>query len=117
MMNSTLLEVEGCVFLKALFEADHSGRQSFPDDTGYECFVNHIHMDDFVDDNLVSAGIVFLNEISIRLNRQLPNRQFTGIISADNEGCVVRFHSIRPGEQWVGDDLEAYEEAVCVFSL
>ena len=112
-----MVDVEGCVCLKSLLGRAHVSRADFPDATGYECFVNHIHLDEYVSTNMIAVGIALLNEISGTLRRGFADRSFQGIIAADESSCALRFHTVRLGEQWLADDLDAYEECICVIDL
>jgi hypothetical protein len=115
---SGAVDIEGCVFLRSLFRKAHVSRSNFPDATGYECFVNHLHMEDVVDTDMIAVGITFLEEISEGLLRDFGDRRFQGIITIDGVTCAVRFHTVRPGEQWLSDNLDEYkEEGVCVLDL
>ena len=115
--ESGTVDVDGCVFVKSLFEKAHAGRDDFPDATGYECFVNHVHVDDFVDTGMIPVAISFLDELSRGLRRDYPGRRFRGIVTEDGSSCTVRFHVVRLGEDLLSDNLDEYEEGVCVLDL
>jgi hypothetical protein len=113
LVQSALLEEHGCWFLEPLRNgAMSSSLSQFPDRTGFECFVNHVHIGDFVDGEL-DASILHLQGLLLaeQLERKLkPVGAFRIIVSCDETDCAVRFHKLRPGEQWVLDDLETYRE-------
>ena len=93
-------------------------RAMFPDATGYECLLNKLHIEDYLDtveeqppvESQLAHGLRFIQ----LLQQQLPREeQFTLVLSCDDERCVMRFHKTRPGEKWLAEDLEAYpEEAI-----
>jgi hypothetical protein len=87
----------------------------FPDATGYECLLNKFHIEDYLNsgeeqvpvESQLSYGFRFIQ----LLQQQLPREErFTLILSCDDERCVLRFHKTRPGEQWLAENLEAYQE-------
>ena len=108
--------VDDCV----VFSGQPDNRSDFPDRTGYECFANHIHVDDLVlecsPETLVEQAIALAEFLNHRLRTVAPNSTFRFIISMhDDGGCTLRFHTVRSGEDWVSDNLEQYtEEAVAV---
>lgn len=108
------IEVNGCVFLKSLkaLNLNISG-SNFPDKTGFECFVNSIHVDDYVASDYLSHALLFV-EACFDLWRSFKGEggELVAIISSDEIGAVVKLHFLRRGESWLGDDLEKYEDAV-----
>lgn len=94
---------------------------NFPDLTGYECFVNHVHIEDYHGDAelgsnaLLKQGIALANKIVEELSSVFPDKLFKVIVAANESGCSVRFHLIRCGENWLSDDLDKYsQEAILV---
>ena len=86
---------------------------------GFEAFINHVHLDDELELPaadpmvLVQAGR-YATELADRLERAYPGEVFVLIIGL-GDSCTVRFHKLRPGESWIADDLEGYEnEAMMV---
>jgi hypothetical protein len=99
------------IFLRNLFERCPTvSRADFPDWTGYECFVNSIHVDDFTCYQMVETGISFLDAVAKMYKNEYPQYKFNGILGADDNGVVVRFHTRRPNEGWLADNLEKYQE-------
>jgi hypothetical protein len=95
---------------------------SFPDAVGYECFINHFHINDQLDDGEENApaeeqlayGLRFILDIQKRLPRE---PRFTLILSCNEDDCSVRAHTHREGQRWIADDLEAYrDDAVLVIN-
>jgi hypothetical protein len=116
-LASGVIEIGPCVFLKALAEGAHASADDFPDVTGYECFVNHVHIEDYARTNMTAIGVTLLCEISLVLRQRFPERSFRGIIADDENSCTVRFHTVRLGEQWLLDDLDEYEGGVGITDL
>ena len=55
-----LVEVGNLIFLKKLYQNDtNATADDFIDSTGYECFVNSLHVDDYVHDNYLQQAIIF----------------------------------------------------------
>lgn len=42
--RNAFMRFRGCVFLKQGFKLSRVSQKHFPDKTGYECFVNHVHL-------------------------------------------------------------------------
>jgi hypothetical protein len=94
---------------------------NFPDLTGYECFVNHVHIEDYLGDAelgsnaLLEQGFAFANKIVEELSSLYHGKPFKVIVATNESGCSVRFHLIRNGENWLSDDLDKYgQEAILV---
>lgn len=108
--------IDDCV----VFSGQRDNRSDFPDRTGYECFANHIHVDDLVlecsPETLVEQAVALAASLNHRLRTVAPTSMFRFIISVhDGGGCTLRFHTVRSGEDWVHDNLDQYtEEAVAV---
>lgn len=90
----------------------------FPDRTGYECFVNHVHLPF---DGTRAAMLQLMGRIEgLRksLRAYAPDRNFQITLSIANGEGTIRFHERRPGEAWLADDLEGYtQEAVAAIDV
>lgn len=116
-----LTDLGGAILFTAMRNTAERGTpDNFPDLTGYECFVNHIHVEDQVDGSLseqalLRKGIAFALAIESRLRSEFPGKPFNVIVAANVSGCGARFHTVRPGEEWLASDLEGYaDEAILV---
>ncbi|RJG12039.1 hypothetical protein D3879_01550 [Pseudomonas cavernicola] len=106
---------DGCTFLASLAKGDTNVSASdFPDKTGYECFVNSVHIDDYVECDYVVYACLFVEEFFNAWRSSNSSEIARAIISSDELGALVKFHVARGGESWVGEDLEKYEEAILV---
>ena len=106
---------DGCVFLAALKARGGNSRlDSFPDRTGYECFINSIHIDDYVASDFVLQACLFVEALfeSWRGVEVTGCRKLQAIISCDEFEAVIKFCLVRDGESWLSDDLEKYEEGI-----
>ena len=83
-LSQGFTEQEDCVFLTAMLSGCRTVSQnSFPDKTGYECFVNHIHIEDLVDTRpmprygplavprAVQVAVNFLARVSVLLGKSI----------------------------------------------
>jgi hypothetical protein len=104
-----------CSFLRGLWK--HRGNaipSMFPDETGYECFINHIHIDTHSAEPLTLA-MVFADKLGKAWVSSGSRSSLRVIVSCNDTGCVVRCHLARPSQSWLDENLEAYEhEAVWV---
>ncbi|HOZ68408.1 MAG TPA: hypothetical protein PK328_03560 [Chitinophagaceae bacterium] len=118
-LSQWFVEVEGSYFFKILYEKQkgHLDKSNFIDKTGFECFVNSFHVDDytskeFLEQSLLFAQLVF--EKWLITNKELILKC---IISETNTGVNIRFHIQRTNENWILDnDLENFEEGVFIMT-
>jgi hypothetical protein len=109
---------DGCYLLRGLIPTHTNvGRWDFPDRTGYECTMNHIHIDDHVDSDFLAFGISFVEEVFETWRTQGYEPELMAIFAVDESGLesglMIAFHAKRPNEQWLDENLENYrEEAV-----
>ena len=104
-----------CFCLDALTKGKTNVTYSdFPDKTGYECFINSIHIDDFIDSNYLAYACLFVEDCFDMWRRSGFQEKLQAIISSDEFGSLVKLHIVRKGEAWVSDELEQYEESILV---
>ena len=107
LLNAGFAEDEQCVFLSALRKATPVKRLDFPARTGYECFVNHIHIENYLENGglppleLLGRGIALARELKARLSQLHGGKHFRIIVAFDGLSCTVRFHTVRPDEEWI----------------
>lgn len=122
LLASPLVEEEGCVFVEQLRTRVPTVKLAdFKDRTACECYVNHIHVEDYSENGgflplpMLGHGMAVAQELRGRLTKDKPGKHFHVIVSFDGEHCDVRFHSVRLDETFIGPDLEEYpQEAVAV---
>ncbi|MGA3370749.1 MAG: hypothetical protein ABSC48_03200 [Terracidiphilus sp.] len=108
--NLALIEVGDSVFLKTEFaHSKHVSLKNFDDWTGYECFVNHIHMPCRRAKRPLLSALGYIANLKRALEMFRPNKNFTIIASFSCGECTVRFHQRRQNETWLADDLEGYK--------
>lgn len=118
LLGEGFVQENGCVFLAELRSASSASTlNDFPDRTGFECFVNHVHMSDYLRVRLTTGrrevlaeAFAYASALMNVLQYSFESLRFTIILSYDGNDAVVRFHKTRPGEAWVDDDLESYQE-------
>jgi hypothetical protein len=110
----------GCILYAALKERarPRATRKGLMDKTGIECFVNHVHVDDYIKGDpfrQLQQGMAFARKLSERLERSYPRTRFQVIVAQNKYGVTVRFHKRRRDEKWLNDSLESYkDDAICV---
>jgi len=113
----------GCVLLKKnLGRCKGVEIESFPDLTGYECYINKINVDDF----LASSDPKDLLRTSLFVTRLLDSELaklgvkiqiILGLQVDDVSTSSVRFHRVRDNESWLNANLENYDEWVFVAEI
>lgn len=117
-------DVQGCIFFRELFHHDALTALAMHHDmTGYECAVNAIHLEDYLEKGmareapaLAATAMKCIDWLAERL-RKFAVGPFKIIVSIDRRSCTLRFHKVRDGESWLADDIEGYEEAVAVSDI
>jgi hypothetical protein len=104
-----------CHFLAVLLEKSRSvARENFDDCTGYECFVNSVHVEDFDAKAPILQAILFIDAVFDAWGARMSGLNLVGIVSADEFSVVVKFHVDRTGESWVSDNVEGYEDPILI---
>lgn len=122
LLSHGFTQLDGAIVFSTMRDtADRVKPENFPDLTGFECFVNHIHVEDQLEapladpSALLKQGIKFALATESELRSTFPGKPFKVIVAATERGCGVRFHSVRQGEEWLANDLNGYsEEAILV---
>ena len=117
-LSSPLIQQEECTFLAVLASSAQSVRRTdFLDDTGYECFVNQIHLSDFLPlssqptlEIILKEGIALGKALFAKLSEELPWIRFRLIFSVEEEEGTLRFHTMREQESWLANDVEEYQQ-------
>ena len=88
---------------------DHN---TFFDQTGYECFFNKIHVEDFINNNesdLFFWGMKLISTLIETLQKKFPAVKFRIILSfVVEDSCTVRFHKIRENQSWLDTNIDNY---------
>ena len=98
-----------------------SVQEELGDETGYECFVNDLHLEDVLGPSTECSQLEQALAFGRELARIWVNAGKDGsllFIIAGNEGEInIRFHRVRVGQAWLADDLETYREPVAAIEL
>jgi hypothetical protein len=123
-----LMEVDGCIV-----PASSPNVVRLEDETGTECYWSKFHLEDLMPEEVgphemarMAVDYVWLLRASLAATN-IPGR-FRLIVSVELSGlqpraktiCTVRFHRVRPGQEWLADDLEGYKDeaiAACDFCI
>ncbi|HEJ7920325.1 hypothetical protein [Serratia marcescens] len=111
------VELHGCFFSKKLLAYCNSVTpDAFEDEIAFECFVNSIHIEDYVSEKYFQYSIVFCNSIIKKWNENYVDC-LNVIISLDDETLLptVKYHLKRKGVSWLDEDnLDSSIQAVLV---
>ncbi|EKS9888254.1 hypothetical protein BTK96_005280 [Burkholderia pyrrocinia] len=101
-----------CYLLRALLGSTNVTRGNFPDRTGYECFVNSLHVEDYDSELPLAQAVLLVRDVFAIWNTMQRMPQLTAVVSADEFSVVTKFHVRRPGEQWLSDNIDGYDDPV-----
>jgi hypothetical protein len=120
-------EVDGCVVPKdfeggPIWSVDRPCVYNRDDETGFECSLSKLHVEDFASNDLplpelTRLGIAYALRLRDALLRSSLSGHFRIIIAAqlpdpdinvNGSICTIRFHRIRTGQVWADDDLDNY---------
>lgn len=118
-------EANGCVFIADQYALGHSNQEAFEDETTFEAFVNHVHLNgDELDENLQPLDILTLaltmgEKWQSKLQKDFPNEKFLIILGFDEGEAILRFHKVRQSQSaWINiEGIEKYEEAILVLEV
>ena len=107
------IEHDECFFLASTIEKKTNISSSdFPDKTGYECFINSIHIDDHIQSDYLINACLLAETILKKLSMLEKNQLLRIIISSNEFGATLKVHLLRTGESWLASNLEEYDEAI-----
>lgn len=117
LVEAPLVRNAGALVLEPLV-AKSAGPEAFPDRTGYEAFINKIHVDDFLDDSggeepervgeLIRQGSKAAVDLAARLAKEGRYRVLLSLDAA-LPTMTLRFFERRDGEPWGAEDPDAYQ--------
>jgi hypothetical protein len=91
---------------------EHRGNASIAncyDETGLECTVNLLHLDDLFPSKFWVSAI---NAIGNLLERDSLSYRLRLIATIDDMTCTTRFHLLRSGQVWLASELDSYPTPV-----
>jgi hypothetical protein len=106
-LEAGFVEEKGCVLFASKARGSTFARAT-EDETGFECFINHLHIEDLAE----------ALEFARLLHKALADA-FTGsfavIVAYDGREATVRFHRLRANQTWLSENLEGYlDEGIAV---
>lgn len=114
-VSDGFVEVQGCFVLRHFFETNkHVMVSDFVDKIAFECFLNHIHIDDYAEENLLWAGLKFTDALVTTWRNADYNATLNVIVAIDEMNVTVRCHVDRPPLSWLSPNLEGYDEGILV---
>ncbi|PTM57638.1 hypothetical protein [Desmospora activa] len=114
------IEVDGYIFLAQEYKkAGKLDYERFFDEIEVESFVNHIHLQDYLDDDHLSVyeklfiGMRLLEIWPCKIKMEYPLSHFVFILTCDYEEVILRFYKKRNGPSWLNEDrLDDYSEGI-----
>lgn len=104
---------DGCYLISSLLNlAKSAERDNFHDCTGYECFVNSVHVEDYTSNAPLPQALQFVDQVFICWRATNKDSELAAIISVDEYSVVVKFHVSREGEHWLSENTDGYEDPV-----
>ncbi len=123
-LTDGIVKLEDCIFFRAFvpenFDIDLAIQSSY-DRTELECLINHIHVDDYLDQppkslyTLLEQGIRFASNLQVLLAKTCQAIIILAFTLDPIVDCNIRFHKKRPEEKWLADEIERYDEALLIF--
>ncbi|HEY2511927.1 MAG TPA: hypothetical protein VGI39_13755 [Polyangiaceae bacterium] len=114
LVEAPLVRKAGSLLLEPLV-ANAMGPEALQDRTGYEAFINKVHVEDFIDTGggeqlgtLIRQGAKAAVELSRRLESE---GRFRVLLSLDPDlpTMTMRFFGRRDGEAWGAEDPDAFQ--------
>jgi hypothetical protein len=101
---------QGCLFYSAFIDdARTKSWRDFHDRSGFECFINHVHLREYTRKGDILMALGLAKSIIDNFISQIDHGDIQVVIGDSIDGIVVRFHMIRPGESWLAEgDLDGY---------
>lgn len=114
-LKGGVVERKGCVLLKAMKSSSRNPViRPGDDETGYECFENHIHI---IPKGLrvtspLDLAVGYADQLALMLQASRLRGPFRIIVGYEpkHRTSTVRFHRLRQGQVWLLEDLESYKE-------
>lgn len=105
---------EGIVLDALSQRTAHVRADDFLDRTGFECFVNSIHIDDYVGTNYMATAFLLVDACLARWREQRLPGTMRALVSCNEFGAIAKFHLARETESLLAEDLEGYEDPILV---
>ena len=117
----------GCILLSDQLAKSHASQENFQDETSFEAFVNHIHLNgtEFGEElkpvEIIPIAVKIAEMWQVKLSRDFSEGKFLIILTFDEEEFEVtlRFHKIRDSQiPWINlDGIEKYVEPIMAIEV
>jgi hypothetical protein len=114
--------VQGIALEPLLPQALPSG--VFQDKTGFEAWVNKIHIEDFVDDSesradeVLLQGLLYAEQLVAKFAARGGTFRIFLVVDNDSNDVTCSFHVVREGEPWFVDDPNLTDiESVAIWDV
>jgi hypothetical protein len=104
--------LNGCYVFRGLPGGTNVKISNFPDNTGYECFMNSLHIEDCDTEVPFAQAMLFVVATFESWNFFHSDLTLMAIVSANDQSVVTKFHVRRLREQWLSEDIEDYDDPV-----
>lgn len=109
-VRHNLVDTNGSVLLEdEQVQQKHIDQEDYQDRTGYECFVNHVHLPCKQEREAVLSALGYIFGLKRSLEERFPDRTLVIIASFSDDEVSVRFHQYRDNERWLAGDLDEYK--------
>lgn len=114
--SAEFVNVNNCYCISSLYQScKNAALDLLPDETGFECYVNHVHIDDYNRDEQLETALLVCTTIEEKwLGSPFGFQLLRQIISYSDSSCVYRCHVVREGQSWLASNLAKYEELIIV---
>lgn len=119
LLNGKIILKNGCFLLSSLNAQSHYSISDFEDEIAYECFINSIHIDDYVKSNFLKNSINVISEITkIWLSSKFSKLNTLMFILTKNEyGINIKFHVERNKKYFLKNELNNYDQPIMVIKI
>ena len=116
LVSDGFVHIGECVLLRSLYELQkHAKRQDFHDDVAYECFINSLHVDDYIENDFMVQGFLLIDEVFKIWNKKESPSILKAIVSQTEFGASIKFHLSRINSSWIQEtELEKFDEPILI---
>jgi hypothetical protein len=116
-LSGEFIMKEGCYTLSSLNQQAHTSLIDFEDENSYECFLNSINIDDYVENNLFECAIFALQKIHQKWIQFNQNKILIAILIKTDFGYNIKFHLERNKPYIDENSIDKFDEAVLILKL
>lgn len=111
-------KINDCNFLASLHELqNHMSLDNFEDKTGYEVFVNSVHIDDYVKSDYFEQSILFLSQLINKWKSYNSLDKLKILVTETEFGYNIKFHTERENEMWFNEEgINNITEGILIFN-